>query len=202
MNYPAYIDDVPGIRLYDPLAQFLGGVDDGMVDYAYLDAIKLAGHSCPTVASAYWMTCKALKALYAVQVPERGKIRVEFRRSATDGVCGVMANVVGLLTGAGTNTAFKGIGGRFDRRDLLLFECDILADVRFTRLDTMQAIHVSLNLQAVASSPQVGELLPACLNGTASTNQQIEFGRAWQARVKALLLDHADDPAVFQLRME
>lgn len=52
MHYPAFFDDVPAIRLYDPLAEFLGAVDDGVIEYRYLDAVKLAGHSCPTVASA------------------------------------------------------------------------------------------------------------------------------------------------------
>jgi hypothetical protein len=199
MKYPAFIDDVPKIRLYDPLAEFLGAMDGGIVEYAYLDAIKLAGHSCPTVASAYWMTCKTLKALYDEDLPERGNIRVEFRQRSTDGVSGVIANVVHLLTGAGNDSAFKGLGGRFDRRNKLLFEADIPAETRFTRLDNMQSVSVSVNLRGVPSSPRVSELLPACLNGTASREDRAEFQQLWQMRVKAILLDHADDPDVFSL---
>ncbi len=199
MKYPAFIDDVPKIRLYDPLAEFLGAIDDGIVEYSYIDAIKLAGHSCPTVASAYWATCKALKALYGEALPERGNVRVEFRQKNTDGVCGVIANVASLLTGAGNNAAFKGLGGRFDRRNKLLFESDIQTETRFTRLDTLQAVSVSVNLQGVPSSPRVSELLPACLNGTASSTDYAEFRQLWQMRVKAILLDHADDPQVFNL---
>ena len=199
MKYPTFFDDVPKIRLYDPLAEFLGAIDDGIVEYSYIDAIKLAGHSCPTVASAYWMTCKALKALYDEALPERGNIRVEFRQKNIDGVCGVIANVASLLTGAGNNTAFKGIGGRFDRRNKLLFESDIQTETRFTRLDTMQAVDVSVNLQGVPSSPRVSELLPACLSGTAGSADYAEFRQLWQMRVKAILLDHADDPHVFNI---
>ncbi|MEO8417763.1 MAG: hypothetical protein ABI475_03465 [Methylophilaceae bacterium] len=199
MKYPAFIDDVPKIRLYDPLAEFLGAIDDGIVEYSYIDAIKLAGHSCPTVASAYWTTCKALKALYGEALPERGSVRVEFRQKNTDGVCGVIANVASLLTGAGNNAAFKGIGSQFDRRNKLLFESDIQTETRFTRLDTLQAVSVSVNLQGVPSSPRVSELLPACLNGTASSTDYAEFRQLWQMRVKAILLDHADDPQVFNL---
>lgn len=199
MKYPTFFDDVPKIRLYDPLAEFLDAIDDGIVEYSYIDAIKLAGHSCPTVASAYWMTCKALKALYDEALPERGNIRVEFRQKNIDGVCGVIANVANLLTGAGNNTAFKGIGGRFDRRNKLLFESDIQTETRFTRLDTMQAVDVSVNLQGVPSSPRVSELLPACLSGTAGSADYAEFRQLWQMRVKAILLDHADDPHVFNL---
>lgn len=199
MKYPAFVDNVPTIRLYDPLSEFLGATDDGIVEYSYIDAIKLAGHSCPTVASAYWMTCKALKALYGEAMPERGNIQAEFRQKSTDGVCGVIANVVGLLTGAGNNTAFKGIGGKFDRRNKLLFESDLQTEVRFTRLDTMQTVSVSVNLQGVPSSPRTSELLPACLNGAASREEQSEFRQLWQMRVKAILLDYADDPQVFNL---
>jgi hypothetical protein len=171
-----------------------------MVDYAYLDTIKLAGHSCPTVASAYWMTCKALKALYAEQVPERGKIRVEFRRSATDGVCGVMANVIGLLTGRAQH-CLQG------HRRPLRPQRPAAVRMRHSGRRAIYPPGYHAGHPCLVEPASRGIIPPdwgtaACLNGTASTNQQIEFGRAWQARVKALLLDHADDPAVFQLRME
>ena len=32
MKYPTFFDDVPKIRLYDPLAEFLGAIDDGIVE--------------------------------------------------------------------------------------------------------------------------------------------------------------------------
>ncbi|GBG16038.1 peptidase M48 [Novimethylophilus kurashikiensis] len=199
MTYPAFINEVPKIRLYDPLTEFLGANDDGVIEYSYLDAVKLAGHSCPTVASAYWMTYKALKALYDEDLPERGNILVEFRQGSADGTSGVVANVVGLLTGAGNNTAFKGISGRFDRRDKLLFESNIDSEMRLTRLDTMQSVNISLSLQSVPSSPRIKELLIACLNGMASDEDFLEFRQLWQARVKAVILDHAHDSNVFQI---
>ena len=116
MNHPAFFDAVPTIRLRDPLAEFLGATTDGVLEYGYLDAVKLAGHSCPTVASAYWMTYRALRALYPDSLPERGNIRVEFSKAFAEGTTGVIANIVGLLTGAAGEGGFKGIGGRFDRR--------------------------------------------------------------------------------------
>ena len=199
MQYPSFIDDVPTIKLYDPLAEFLGSVDDGIIEYSYLDAVKLAGHSCPTVASSYWMTCKALKALYGEALPERGNIRIEFHQKSTDGVCGVIANVLSLITGAGNEAAFKGIGGRYERRNKLLFESGAQTETRFTRLDTMQAVSVAVNLQGVPLPPRASELLPKCLNGAASSADHIEFRQLWQARVKTILLDHADDPRVFDV---
>ncbi len=43
----------------------------------YLDVVKSAGHSCPTVAGAYLATREALKRLYGDELPERGAIRVD-----------------------------------------------------------------------------------------------------------------------------
>ena len=199
IKYPAFFNDIPTIKIYDPLAEFLGSIDGGIIEYNYLDAVKLAGHSCPTVASAYWMTCKAMKALYGEDLPERGNIRVDFHQKNTDGVCGVIANVTSLITGAGNDTAFKGIGGRFDRRKNLMFESGNLDETRFTRLDTMQAVGVEVNLQGILFSPRVLELLPKCLNGTASSEDKTEFGELWQLRVKEIILNHADDKDVFNV---
>src|SRR3990167_11471420 len=147
MSYPKFFDAVPRISLYDPLAEFLGAAQGGILQYGYIDAVRLAGHSCPTVASAYWSTCKALAFLYPDSMPVRGDIRVEFSQDSTSGVTGVIANVVSMLTGATPETGFKGLAGRFDRRRLLSFAVDMPGEMRFTRLDTNQSVHVAANLQ-------------------------------------------------------
>lgn len=201
MKYPAFFDAVPSIRLHDPLAEFLGAVDGGILEYRYLDAVKLAGHSCPTVASAYWMTHRALRALYPETLPERGNIRVEFGKEYSDGVTGVIANVVALLTGAAGEGGFKGIAGAFDRRDKLYFAADIPAEIRYTRLDTGQTAETVVNMQPVPASPRLWELLPKCRNGSAGAEETAEFRQLWQARVRALLLDHAEDAQVFAVSL-
>lgn len=201
MHYPAFFDEIPAIRLYDPLAEFLGAVDDGVIEYRYLDAVKLAGHSCPTVASAYWMTHRALRALYPDSLPERGNIRVEFGKEYSEGVTGVIANVVGLLTGAAGDGGFKGIAGAFDRRDKLFFAADIDSEIRFTRLDTGKIVETAVNMQPVPASPRIWELLPKCRNGSASVAETSEFRQLWQERVRALLLDHAEDAQVFAISL-
>lgn len=197
MNYPDFFDAVPRISLYDPLAEFLGAAENGVLQYGYLDAVRLAGHSCPTVAAAYWMTYKALASLYQDAMPERGDILVEFNQSGTSGVTGVIANVVSMLTGATADTGFKGIAGRFDRRDKLFFTVDMPGEMRFTRLDTNQAVETVANLQRVPASPLMLTLIASCLSNRATPDEAAKFRQLWQERVRSILLDHGDDPEVF-----
>ena len=200
MRTPAFFDEVRSLSVCDPLAEFLGAAEGGRIEYRYIDAVRLAGHSCPTVAAAYWMTLKALTSLYPDSPPQRGGIRVEFREQLLSGVTGVIANVVALLTGATHDSGFKGIGGRFDRRQLLYFAADVTEEIRFTRIDTGQAVDVAARLQRVPFAPQTSELMQKCLAGSASAEETARFRENWQARVRALLLDHGDDPEVFVLR--
>lgn len=197
MKHPEFFDQVPKIELYDPLAEFLGAAEKGILQYGYPDAVRLAGHSCPTVASAYWSTRKALAFLYPDTLPVRGEITVEFCQSITSGVTGVIANVVSLLTGATSDSGFKGLGGYFDRRDLLFFSVDMPGEMRFTRLDNNKAVQVESNLQHVPSSPRVSGLMASCIRKTASPEEVAEFRQLWQERVRRILLEHGDDPAVF-----
>jgi hypothetical protein len=43
-------------------------------------------------------------------------------------------------------------------------------------------------------------LMQLCLSGQAKDEQCTEFGRLWQQRVQRILLDHAWDDAVFEIR--
>jgi hypothetical protein len=200
MRYPEFYDHAPAIALYDPLARFLGAVEGGIVEYRYLDAVKTAGHSCPTVASAWLMTVRALEALYPDGVAERGAIRVDFRSEATSGVTGVIANVVALITGATRDTGFKGLAGRFDRRNLLYFNEGVEGELRFTRKDSGAAVNVEARLQRVPGDPRMGELMNACIAGHADEAVQLEFGRLWQERVRRILIDHANDAQTIVVR--
>ena len=200
MQLPEFFDAAPRIAVRDPLARFLGAAADGVIEYRYADVVKLAGHSCPTVAGAYLMTRAALKALYPDTLPVRGEIRVEMRDGRTSGTTGVIANVVSLLTGATQDTGFKGIGGRFDRRNLLHFDAGIDTQLRFTRADSGAGVGVSARLEGVPFDPRVALLMPKCLNGAASVEETMLFQQLWQARVRTLLLDHADDAQAIVVR--
>jgi hypothetical protein len=200
LSYPDFFDAVARIALYDPLAEFLGTADNGRIEYGYLDAVKLAGHSCPTVAGAYLMTRLALGRLYPDSLPVRGGIRVEFGTPQADGVTGVIAAVAGLLTGAAGEGGFKGLAGRFGRRNLLAFAAGNAAEVRFSRLDTGARVAAAYRPEAVPAPPELQALMPKMLAGAASDAERTEFGRLWQLRVKRILIDHCDDPALVACR--
>jgi len=197
-SFPPFFGQAPRIAVHDPLAALLGA-GDGRIDYGYADAVKLAGHSCPTVASAYLMTRAALAALYPDTLPQRGELRVEVRDPADEGVAGVIGNVAALLTGAAGEGGFHGLGGRFVRRGLLHFGVPMTGQLRFTRTDSGESVEVSANVQMVGGDRRMRELLPRAVTGMASPEEVALFGTLWQERVRRLLLEHADDPNVISV---
>lgn len=194
--FPDFFAAAPTIRLRDPLADFLGAAADGVLEYRYTDVVKLAGHSCPTVASAYLMTRAALAALYPGALAERGGVRVDLPLPAHEGVSGVMGNVISYLTGAAGDGGFHGIGSRFDRRDLLSWGVDVNGQARFARCDTGERVCVTARTERVPGDPRLRDLLPRCLAGTATPQESALFRTLWQDRVRRLLTGHADDPQV------
>ena len=196
-NFPAFFADAPRLRLRDPLAALLGAADDGLIDYRYEDAVRLAGHSCPTVAGAFLMVRAALRALYGSDLPCRGGIGVDLRAPREEGVAGVVGVVASLLTGVAESGGFRGIGGQFGRRDTLRFGVALeFGEMRLRRHDNGAAVEVSLRAERVPGDARIGQLMPLCLAGKASPDQQRLFAELWQDRVRRLLIDHADDPQV------
>ena len=185
MTYPQFFNNIPIIKLKDDLAYFLGAFEDGIIEYSYLDIVKSAGHSCPTVLGAYLMTLQGLKALYENEIPKRGNILVEFKESQTDGVAGVIGSVITSITGSTTTNGFKGLAGKHDRNHLMQFEKDISgANVRFTRLDTQKSVDVIYNPSSVLPHPNMNNLMQKCIQGSANIEEQKEFGKLWQQRVE------------------
>jgi len=200
MSYPAFYDQAPRITMHDPLAALLGAADDGLMEYHYIDAVRLAGHSCPTVAGAYLMARAAMRALYPDQPAERGGVGVRMPAAEDEGVTGVTAQVLTMITGAAASNGFHGIGGRFVRQSLLSYAAVRGASaVQFHRRDNGEAVSVELDLSRVPPSPQLRELMGAALDPAATAAQRSAFGHAWQDRVRRLLLDHADDPQTVRL---
>ena len=193
MSFPAFFEQVPTISLRDPLAEFLGAAEQGVIQYTYSDIVKLAGHSCPTVAGAYLMTVKALQKLYGSDLPERGNIQVEFKSDLLEGVTGVMANVVSMITGATTDNGFKGLKGKFDRRKLLHFNRAINGTIKFTRLDSGANVTVDFNSSVVPAPAELMPNLLASLEDDTPIEDKQAFAKAWQERVKKIF-EQAEHP--------
>lgn len=201
MAYPAFFDSVRKITLHDPLAELLGASSGGLLEYSFHDAVKLAGHSCPTVAGAYLTTFKALAALYGDDTPVRGGLRVAFRDSQDSGVTGVIANVVSQITGASADGGFKGLAGKFRRAGLLSFQADIAGIMRFERLDKALAVEADFHPECVPADASMPRLLHGLLSDAASAEDQAAFAALWQDRIRRILIDHFDDPALVTLAM-
>lgn len=200
MAFPAFYAQAPVVETFDPLAELLGAASDGCLDYSYADVVRLAGHSCPTVAGAFLMGRAAMRELYPQGRAERGQIEVSMPAPAHHGTTGVIAQVLTLLTGATADNGFHGLGGRYGRTGLLTYASGGGASaVGFRRRDTGEAVAVLLDTSQVPANPNLRELLSAIMRGDASDIQRYAFADCWQDRVRALLLDFADDPRVIQV---
>ncbi len=185
MIYPQFFNKIPTIKLQDDLASFLGAFEDGLIEFSYLDVVKSAGHSCPTVLGAYLMTLKGLEALYKNEIPKRGEIIVEFKEAQNLAVAGVIGNVIMNITGATTTNGFKGLAGKYDRNHLMKFEQDINgANVRFTRVDTLKSVDVFYDASSIKPHEDMNFLMQKSLQGNAKNEEKIEFAKLWQKRVE------------------
>ena len=200
MSFPEFFGAIKPIVVHDRLARFLGASSDGTIAYHYADVVKLAGHSCPTVAGSFLLARRALRALYPDALPERGELRVRFQRAQVDGTTGVVAAVVGMITGAAGDGGFQGIGGRFRRRDLLSFgEPEQMEEVAFSRIDTGQSVVGSIHLEHVPADPRTRPMLQRLLAGDPDPQLADDFAQLWQERVRRILVDHAEQAELIQL---
>ena len=200
MTYPTFFNEVETIDMIDPLSNVLGAFEGGELTFNYLDVVKSAGHSCPTVAGAYLMTLKALKALYPHELPVRGNIKVAFKEPMEEGVAGVIGNVVSQITGATDKSGFKGLNGKFARHSLMEFNAGLHSSARFSRVDTGVSVDVYYNPNVVPPLPDMQPLMQKVMGGTAEREDVKAFGIFWQERVERILINNSDN--VEMLRVE
>lgn len=187
MNYPEFFDGVQKVAVYDPLADKLGAAEDGIITISYPEVVKLAGHSCPTVAGAYLMTLRGLEALYGDEMPVRGNIKIEMQQKQDEGVCGVTANVISFITGASGAGGFKGVGGFSARCNLLSFGNHIDSEVRLSRIDSGKSVNISYDPSSIPGNPLMQEMMQKTFGGTATKEEENDFHKMWQGRVEMVL---------------
>jgi len=191
----AFYEDVEPIKLKEPLAEFLGAINEGEeLIFTYTDAVKLAGHSCPAVSGAYKVTQKALKALYGEEVPVRGQISVKVLGSVDNGANGPISQVISFITGAAPQTGFVGLGQKFARKDKLIFDekDEEPSTFIFTRDDTGRSVKITYHPELLPQDKNMSGLFTKCIVGTANEEQKEEFQKMWQKKVKAALFEEVE----------
>ena len=189
-----FYEDVAPIRLKDPLAIFLGAIDESeYFIFPYADAIKLAGHSCPAVSGAYMMTAKALSALYGSDTPVRGEVSVKVLGAIDNGANGPISQVISLITGAAPETGFAGLGHSFVRKNKLIFDekNEEPNTFVFTRDDNKKSVKVVYHPEKIPYKEEMSGLFTKCIVGTATKKQRDDFMAMWQERVRTVLFEEA-----------
>lgn len=186
MKYPDFFNTIETIILKDPLSEFLGVFENGLVEFNYLDIVKSAGHSCPTVAGAYLLALEGLKALYTNEIPTRGEIFVSFQENSSEGVAGVVAAVLSQITGATESLGFKGINGNFSRINLMKFNDALNSSIKLQRLDTGKTIELIYNPSSIEQNPQIPQLMQKMTKKEITQEEKILFGKLWQERVESI----------------
>ena len=187
-----FYEEVEPIKLRDPLAIFLGAMDEEeLLVFTYPDAIKLAGHSCPAVSGAYKITQKALKALYKDEIPVRGEMKVTVLGSPTDGANGPMAQLISFITGAATETGFGGLGGKFERVNKLIFDTrnEEFGAFIFEREDTGKKVKIKYHPEILPQPEEMSDYFMKCLAGKAADKDKETFINMWQSKVKKVLFE-------------
>ncbi|WP_457611505.1 hypothetical protein [Lutibacter sp.] len=189
MKYLKFFEEVETIVLEDKLLKFLGVNEDGIIEFNYIDVVKTAGHSCATVAGGYLMALKGLKALYKNEIPSRGEIKVEIKKSEIEENYGVIGCILSNITGATTNYGFGGIPtGEFKRRNTLFYNAQIDTDMALTRLDTGEKVGINYKPQNIVNP--MGILMSAT-GENATLEDKKTFPIRFQQMVKTLF-DNAD----------
>ncbi len=200
-SFTEFFAEIPPIKLKEPLAETLGAIAPGtFLEYSFSDAVKMAGHACPTVSGAFLACRRALNRLYPNDLPVRGDITITVYGDPDEGVYGVMAQVFSLITGAAPETGFHGLGHKFKRKNLLRFvaskpDPEALC-FEFRRLDTNRAVMIKFFPQRVPFAPdksqRMGELMEKVLWEAARSEEIAEFQHLWMQKVRSMVLEEKE----------
>ena len=194
-----FFHEVEPIRFREPFAETLGVFkkEDAVLEYTFVDVVKMAGHACPTTAGAYLCCAEALKKLYPNVLPIRGDISITVYGEPDEGVYGVISQVFSFLTGAAPESGFRGLVHKFRRKDLLRFSLEKIDPdalcFEFKRIDNNTDVLVKFfpnNVPfAQEKAKQLGVLLEKVLWGAAKEDERRKFQDLWQEKVRNMLLE-------------
>ncbi|WP_251330646.1 hypothetical protein [Haloplanus pelagicus] len=187
--------DVDPVEIRDPVAEALGVLEPGdPFVITYRDAVKEAGHSCPTASGAYRIVQFGLDALYPDDYPVRSEIEVQAAGPRDDAAYGVMSRIISYVTGAAKDDGFGGLAGGYGgRRDLLRFDAfdpdTAEPTFRFRRTDTDEIVEVVYHVSEIPDGGPATGNLQRILDGSANEQQRDTFADAWHRRVQIVLMD-------------
>ncbi len=197
-NFRDFLTEVEPIRFREPFAETLGVFtkEDAVLEYTFVDVVKIAGHACPTTAGAYVCCQEALKALYDGETPVRGDISITIYGEPDESVYGVISQVFCLLTGAAPASGFRGLGHKFRRKDLLKFNPIKIESkafcFEFKRTDADQIVLVKFYPHKIPfpeeKSKRLAELLEKVIWEAAKEVERREFQDLWMAKVEDMLV--------------
>jgi hypothetical protein len=193
------LKQVEPIRFKEPFAEMLGAFKkkDAVVEYTFIDVVKLAGHVCPATAGTYLFCREALKKLYPDEIPIRGDITISIHGEPHEGVYGVVSQILSFLTGAAPATGFKGLGNKFKRQDLLTFtpkKTDSKAlCFEFGRLDSDKKVFVEFSPDKIPfaqeKAKRLGQLMGKVIGEIAKEDEIKEFQDLWLEKVQGMIFE-------------
>lgn len=192
-NWTVNYDDATPIKIRDPVADALAVLEPGepfVITYA--DAVKAAGHSCPTAAGAFRIAQVGLNALYPDDYPVRGDVKALAGGPKDDATYGVMSRLISYITGASEVDGFGGLaGGHGGRKNLLSFADFGTGEPTFAfrRTDTGDTVEVTYHVGNVPDAGTATQYLPRLIDGEATAEEREAFRKAWHNRVRTVLTD-------------
>lgn len=194
-----FLYDVKSVKFKEPLAETLGAFkeNDVVLEYTYIEAVKMAGHACPTVTGAYMSCQEALDFLYPDEIPTRGNIAITIYGEPDEGVNGVIGQVFSFLTGAAPSSGFKGLAHKFKRKDLLQFSSEKLDPeamcFEFKRLDNEARVMVKFYPQRVPypseKAMKLNPLMKKVLFDQADDAEKKELQDLFIGKVEAMIVE-------------
>ncbi len=197
-----FLYEVSPIRFKEPLAETLGAFkeNEAVLEYTFIETVKMAGHACPTVTGAYMSCQEALNLLYQDGIPIRGNIAVTIYGDPDEGVYGVIGQVFSFLTGAASTSGFKGLAQKFKRRDLLQFSSEKIDSeamcFEFKRLDNQARVLVRFYSQKIPyptkKAIKLNELMKKVLWDKASDAEKKELQDLFIGKVRVMLVERKE----------
>src|SRR3990170_3123329 len=92
--------------------------------------------------------------------------------------------------------------GSMEEGELFVFDGDHFEynTFIFQRLDTEKTVSVTYNPDVVPEDPGLGELISLVLTGEATEEEHKAFKKAWQGKVRMILLEDNKLPGLFEVR--